>query len=171
MTEKGQLVANRGIHERILSYRGQRVMLDVDLAELYGVTTKRLNEQVKRNANRFPDDFMFQLSKDERDKVLDARSDLRRLRFSRVMPRAFTEHGALMLANVLNSETAVHSSIQIVRTFVRMREAVMQHRDLVRRVDALEKECDRKFDEVFDAIDEMMFPTDSSGRRIGFRGP
>ncbi len=169
MVGSTKLVAKREINERILRIRGQRVMLDADLADLYGVTTKRLNEQVKRNAGRFPDDFMFRLSAEERDQVLAGRSDLRRIRFSTALPHAFTEHGALMLANVVNSEIAVQSSIQIVRTFIRVREASAQHRDLARRIDALEERYDGQFKEVFDAIDEMMFSTDDDGRRIGFR--
>lgn len=169
MTGDAKLVAQPGIDQRIFFMRGQRVMLDVDLAQLYAVTTKRLNEQVKRNAGPFPDDFMFRLSTEERDRVLTEQSDLRRIKFSTSLPYAFTEHGALMLANVLSSEVAVQSSIQIVRTFIRMREAISQHRDLARRINALEEKYDGRFKAVFDAIGEMMFPTDGAGRRIGFR--
>lgn len=168
MTGAAKLVAQPGIDQRILFLRGQRVMLDVDLAQLYAVTTKRLNEQVKRNAGRFPDDFMFRLSTEERDRVLTARSDLRRIRFSTSLPYAFTEHGALMLANVLNSEVAVQSSIQIVRTFIRMREAISQHRDRARRINALEEKYDERFKVVFDAIGEMMSRRTGRGGGLGF---
>ncbi|MDP3033052.1 MAG: ORF6N domain-containing protein, partial [Rhodocyclaceae bacterium] len=107
---------------RILLIRGQRVMIDADLADLYGVPTKRLNEQVKRNIERFPDDFMFQLTPDEKTEVVANCDHLGSRKFSSSLPRVFTEHGALMLGNVLNSPRAVEVSILVVRTFVQLRE-------------------------------------------------
>src|SRR5512137_2989191 len=107
------------IEERILLIRGQRVMLDADLAGLYGTTTKRLNEQVKRNRSRFPEDFMFQLTKKEKAEVVAICDHLAKLKFSPVLPNAFTEHGAIMVASVLNSKRAIEVSVYVVRTFVR----------------------------------------------------
>jgi len=106
------------VQDRILLIRGNRVIIDRDLAELYGVETKRLNEQVKRNISRFPEDFVFQLSQEEKDEVVANCDHLSRLKFSKVLPNAFTEHGAIMAANVLNSEHAIRASVFIVRAFV-----------------------------------------------------
>jgi len=144
-------------------------MLDADLAELYRVTTSRLNEQVKRNRSRFPPDFMFRLTADERAEVIAKCDHLRRLKFSSTMPTAFTEHGALMLASVLNSAVAVQVSIEIVRVFIRVREAVITHRDLAARVGLLERKYDRQFKVVFDAIRALMSTPRPRTRRIGFR--
>lgn len=102
------------IEKKILMIRGEKVMLDADLSELYGVTTKRLNEQVKRNCERFPDDFMFQLTEEEKAEVVAICDHLKRLKFSPVLPYAFTEHGAIMLASVLNSPIAVQTSVLVV---------------------------------------------------------
>ena len=112
-------------------------MLDADLAQLYGVPTKRLNEQVKRNRERFPADFMFQLTQDEKAEVVATCDHLKSQRFSPSLPNAFTEHGAVMLAAVLQSPVAVAASIQVVRAFVRLRGLLVQHADLARRLDAL----------------------------------
>ena len=144
-------------------------MLDADLAELYRVTTSRLNEQVKRNRSRFPPDFMFRLTADERAEVIAKCDHLRRLKFSLTMPTAFTEHGALMLASVLNSAVAVQVSIEIVRVFIRVREAVSAHRDLAAKVGLLERKYDRQFKVVFDAIRALMSNPRPRKRRIGFR--
>src|SRR6185436_2211931 len=123
----------------ILLVRGHRVLLDADLAEIYSVTTSRLNEQVKRNLARFPDDFMFQLTEIEKAEVIANCDHLRRLKFSPYLPSAFTEHGALMLANVLNSERAAQTSVQVVRAFVRLRQMLASHADLARKLEELEQ--------------------------------
>jgi len=145
-------------------------MLDSDLAELYGVETKVLNRAVKRNTERFPEDFMFQLS-DEEWAVLRCHfgtsKDGRGGR--RYPPYVFTEHGAVMLANVLRSDTAVSVSIQVVRAFIRLREMLASNKDLSKRLDALEKKYDTQFKAVFDAIRELMTPPEKDQRRIGFR--
>ena len=112
-------IATRGIESRILHIRGLRVMIDADLAELYGVTTRRLNEQVKRNIKRFPPDFVFRLSSDEKAEVVAICDHLAGLKFSKTLPYAFTEHGAIMAANVLNSARAVEMSVFVVRAFVK----------------------------------------------------
>jgi hypothetical protein len=143
-------------------------MIDADLADLYGVTTSRLNEQVKRNRSRFPLDFMFRLTVGEKKEVIRTCDHLRRLKFSPALPFAFTEHGALMLASVLNSSLAVQTSIEIVRVFVRLREAMASHRDLVAKLDSLKRKYDGQFSVVFDAIRELMRPPIRRRRRIGF---
>lgn len=168
MKGKTSLVKRPPIDGRILMIRGTRVMLDADLAELYGVTTKRLNEQVKRNRERFPDDFMFSLSTEEKAEVVANRDHLSRLKFSPTLPFAFSEHGAIMLASVLNSAVAVVTSVQIVRAFVRLREMAGLHKDLARKIDELEKRYDKQFAAVFDAIRGLMQPPATPRHRIGF---
>lgn len=167
MTSKAIIPAER-IERSILVIRGQKVMLDADLARLYGVTTKRLNEQVKRNRGRFPADFMFQLTRQERAEVVANCDRLRKLKYSPTMPYAFTEHGAIMLASILNSEIAIHASIQVVRAFLRLREILVEHKQLSSRLDELERKYDAQFKVVFDAIRELMSPKAPSRRRIGF---
>lgn len=149
--------------------RGEKVMLDSDLASIYGVTTKRLNEQVKRNRRRFPPDFMFQLTETEKTEVVAKCDHLARIKFSPFLPYAFTEHGALMLANVLNSEKAVQASVQVVRAFVRLRRMLVSNPELARKLDALEKKYDAQFRVLFDAIRELMMPAEEKRREIGFR--
>jgi hypothetical protein len=144
-------------------------MIDADLAELYGVPTKRLNEQVRRNAGRFPKDFCFQLSTAEKTEVVANCDHLARLRFSPSLPYAFTEHGAIMAANVLNSPRAVEMSVLVVRAFVRLREMIASHKDLVKRLDELEERYDEQFKVVFDAIRQLMAPPPAKPKRkIGF---
>jgi len=157
------------IERRILLIRGQKVMIDADLAELYGVTTKRLNEQVKRNRERFPGDFMFRLTSREKVEVVANCDHLSNLKFSPVLPSAFTEHGALMLASVLNSRRAVEVSVFVVRAFVKLREVLASHRDLARRLDEMENKYDAQFKVVFDAIRELMKPPEKPRHGIGFR--
>jgi hypothetical protein len=144
-------------------------MLDADLAHLYGVATKRLNEQVKRNKERFPADFTFQLTPDEKAEVVATCDHLRPLRFSPTLPHAFTEHGAVMLATVLQTQVAIAASIQVVRAFVRLRLLLADNRDLARRLDALEARYDGQFKAVFTAIRALMTPPEKPTRRIGFR--
>ena len=156
------------IGQSILQIRGLRVMIDADLGMLYGVTTKALNQAVKRNKDRFPPDFMFQISSEEKQKVVTSCDHLSRLRFSPVLPYAFTEHGVLMLANVLNSERAVQVSVQIVRTFVRLRETLATHAELARKLSEMEKKYDTQFKVVFEAIRQLMAPPMKPKRKIGF---
>ncbi|MDX6770335.1 MAG: ORF6N domain-containing protein [Elusimicrobiota bacterium] len=153
----------------IFLIRGQRVMLDADLARVYGVSTKRLNQQVRRNLDRFPADFMFALSQDEKSEVVANCNHLQALRFSRHPPNAFTEHGALMLASVLNTDTAVQASVQVVRAFVRLREMIAGNRELAQRLDSLERRYDSQFKSVFAAVRRLMEPPKERAKRIGFR--
>jgi ORF6N domain-containing protein len=144
-------------------------MLDADLAVLYGVSTKRLNEQVRRNRSRFPDDFMFQLTAEE---VRSLRSQFATSKQGRggrrYAPLVFTEQGIAMLSTVLNSERAIQVNIEIMRAFVRLREMIATHKDLVRKLEALEKRYDAQFRVVFDAIRELMKPPEPNKRKIGF---
>jgi phage regulator Rha-like protein len=157
------------IEKAILSIRGEKVMLDSDLADLYGVETKALNRAVKRNQNRFPPDFMFQLTAEE-SASLRCQSGTSSSEHGgrRYLPYAFTEHGALMLANVLNNERAAQTSVQIVRAFVRLRQMLASNSELARKLDLLEKKYDRQFKVVFDTIRRLMSPPEPKRREIGF---
>lgn len=165
------LVETQRIEGAILWIRGQRVLLDMDLATLYGVPTKVLNQAVKRNRERFPADFMFRLTRREKGKVVTDCDHLARLKFSSTLPHAFTEHGAIMLASVLNSQTAIEASLHVVRTFVRLREILGSHAELARRLDELERRHDRQFTQVFAVLRELLeAPPQTGGKRIGFGG-
>ena len=166
------LASRERIEETILVVRGQRVILDTDLADLYGVTTKRLNEQVKRNRNRFPKDFMFQLTSKEKAEVVANCDHLKALKFSPVRPFAFTEYGAVMVASVLNSKRAVDVSIYVVRAFVKLREMLGAHRELAQKPSELERKVeshDSHIRSLFEAIRQLMEPPMPKSRRIGFR--
>src|SRR5262245_58078191 len=168
MSGSANLIPIERIERAILLIRGEKVMLDSDLAAIYGVTTKRLNEQVKRNLTRFPVDFMFQLTEAEKLEVVANCDHLARLRFSPHLPYAFTEHGALMLANVLTSERAAQTSVQVVRAFVRLRQLLASNAELARKLEALEKKYDAQFKIVFVAIRKLMVPPKEKLREIGF---
>jgi hypothetical protein len=166
----GPLVPIERVERSILILRGEKVILDSDLADLYGVTTKRLNEQVRRNRNRFPTDFMFQLTKEEKEEVVAKCDHLARLKYSPARPLAFTEHGALMAANVLSSSRAITASVMVVRAFVRLRQLLATHVELKRKLDELEKKYDEQFQQVFMAIRALMTPPDPPNKgRIGFQ--
>lgn len=159
------------IERRILLIRGQKVMLDADLAELYDVETKMLNRAVRRNIERFPEDFMFQLTAQE-DEGLRRQIGTSKMRGGRrYRPLAFTEQGVAMLSSVLRSSRAVQVNIAIMRAFVRLREILTSHRDLARRLDEMESKYDVQFKVVFDAIRELMKPPEKPRRRIGFSAP
>jgi len=164
------------IEDTILLIRGKRVILDQDLARLYGVTTRTLNQAVKRNLNRFPEDFMFQLTKAETEewqRLKPSRSQiviLKKVRGTNIkyQPYAFTEHGILMLSSVLKSPRAVEVNIQIMRTFVRLREMLASNDKLIERLDKLEENYDAKFKSVFSAIRQLMNPRPVKRKPIGF---
>jgi len=168
MVSRESIVPMESIERSIFFIRGQKVMLDADLAKLYGVPTKVLNQAVKRNIERFPLDFMFQLTKDEKDEVVTNCDHLKKLKFSPNLPYAFTEHGAIMLATILNSPVAVQASIQVVRAFVRLRQMLASNAELARKLNALEKKYDAQFKVVFDAIRQLMTPPEPKQSRIGF---
>ena len=168
-------LVQHGIHQHSIAnliyvVRGHRVMLDSDLASLYGVPTKRLNEQVKRNRTRFPEDFGFRLTAAE---IVDLRSQIATSNVGpggrRYAPLVFTEHGAVRLASVLNSRAAVEASIQVVRAFVQLRGVLAAHADLARKLAVMEAKYDKQFGVVFEAIRELMAPPAPPRKRIGFR--
>ena len=157
------------ISPRIHIIRGHRIILDADLAKLYGVSTFRLNEAVKRNSTRFPEDFMFQLTAEEYNSLISQIAISKPGRGGRrKLPYAFTEQGVAMLSSVLNSERAIQVNIAIMRAFVLMRKMLVSHEDLARKVDALERKYDAQFRVVFDAIRALMEPLKTPRRRIGF---
>ncbi len=178
MSEPANAVAVDAIAGRILTLRGQRVIIDADLAALYGVPTKRLNEQVRRNVERFPADFMFALDQDEWEALRSQFATLKtgRGQHRKYLPCAFTEHGAIMAATVLNSPRAVEVSIYVVRAFVQLRELLAGHKELAKRLDQLEARMERKLmtqDQaiagILDAIRQLMAPPPEPKRRpIGF---
>ena len=163
------LVPLERIERAIIVVRGEKVMLDSELAEIYGVETKRLNEQVRRNLHRFPPDFMFQLTFEEAESLRSQIATSNEGRGGRrYLPYAFTEHGALMLANVLNSERATQTSVMVVRAFVKLRQMLASNAELARKLAAMEKKYDAQFKVVFDAIRQLMSPPEKPKREIGF---
>ena len=158
------------VEQKIYMIRGHKVMLDSDLAELYGVPTKVLLQAVKRNAARFPSDFMFQLNNQE---VLALRSQIVTLKKGRgqhrkYIPYVFTEQGVAMLSSVLKSERAIQVNIAIMRSFVKIREMLSAHKDLARKLEEMEKKYDAQFRVVFEAIRQLMKPPEKAKRKIGF---
>ena len=171
MVEAKSILPLGHVERRILLIRGQKVILDADLADLYGVTTKRLNQQVNRNRLRFPEDFVFQLTSEEKDEVVANCDHLSKLKFSPVRPYAFTEHGTIMAASVLNTPRAIEVSIFVVRAFVRLREMVATHRELARKLSKLEQrfqDHDEKIEVIFEAIRQLMAPPEKKRKKIGF---
>ena len=163
----GRQVEIAGIDGRIYVFRGLNVMLDEDLAALYGVETKRLNEQVKRNMARFPSDFMFQLSKDELD-ILKSQFATSSWGGRRTPPYAFTRDGIAMLSSVLNSERAIQVNIQIMRTFTKIREIMHSNESLRTKINSLEKKYDSQFGEVFEVLRRLLDSPKPKGKKIGF---
>ena len=162
------LIVQEIIEQKIYLVRGQRVMLDRDLALLYEITTGNFNKAVSRNLDRFPSDFMFRLNKEEFHNLI-FQFGTSRWGGTRKNPRVFTEHGILMLSSVLNSKRATQVNIQIMRTFIKMREMLVAHRDILKRVEEMEKRYDRQFRVVFQTIKKMMSPPNTSKRKIGFK--
>lgn len=146
-------------------------MIDSDSAELYGVSTKRLNEQVRRNKKRFPKDFMFRLTKKEKAEVVAKCDHLSQLKFSSSLPYAFTEHGAVMLASVLNSSKAIEASLLVVSAFVRLREILSAHKELAQKLKELELIVESHSEQItalFEAINQLIQPPEKPKRKIGF---
>ncbi len=165
------LVPAEGIASRIYFVRGKKVILDSDLAGLYGVPTKRLNEQVRRNIERFPGDFMFRLTKEEHDHLRSqfaTSSDKAGHGGRRTLPFVFTEHGAIMAATVLNSKQAVEVSIFVVRAFVKLRQMLAAHKDLEKKIEEMESKYDEQFRVVFEAIRQLLVEDEKPKRKIGF---
>jgi len=172
MSEKKAMVPVGKIEQRILLIRGEKIIVDADLAEFYGVPTKRLNEQIKRNKDRFPDGFMFQLSAKEKTEVVANCDHLSKLKYSSSLPFVFTEHGAIMAASVLNSHRAVEVSVFIVRAFVKLRRMISENKELSRKIVQIERhlaEHDNQIMELVKAIKEFLKPGPlPKKRRIGF---
>ena len=157
------------VEKAILLMRGEKVILDVDLAALYGVTTTRLNEQVKRNQERFPADFAFRLTKDEFTNLISQLATSSSQHGGRrKLPLVFTEHGAIMAANVLNSKRAVQASVEVVRAFIRLRQILASNAELARKLSELERKYNAQFKVVFDAIRQLMTPPEPKRKQIGF---
>lgn len=178
------LVVSESIEGKILTIRGQKVMLDADMAELYGVETKVFNQAIKRNVNRFPEGFMFQLTSEEfadlksqigtsslRSQIVTSNNQIER-GGRRYLPYAFTEHGAIMAASVLNSPRAIEISVHVVRAFVHMRELVFGHKELAQKLAQLERKVgahDKAIAEIISAIRQLMAPEEPKKKRpIGF---
>ena len=175
MSEKA-IVPKEVIMSKILVIRDQKVIIDRDLAELYGVETKRLNEQVKRNIKRFPSNFTFQLTKPEKDQVVANCDHLQKLKFSPSLPYAFTEHGTMMLANVINSDKAIDVSIQIIETYVKMREMLTDNLSVKLEIEEIKKKLSnhsKNIELVFDYLDELNqkldTPEQNDRKKIGYK--
>ena len=170
---ENELVPEQVIETKIFMIRGHRVMLDRDLAELYGVPTKRLNEQVKRNIKRFPEDFMFQLTWKEAEFSRSHFATLKHGENIKYLPYAFTEQGVAMLSSVLNSERAVQVNIAIVRIFVKLRQILSMNKELAYKLNELEKKIekhDTDIQAIFEAIRQLMAPTPIKPKpQIGFK--
>ncbi len=165
-----ELIPVKVIEEKICMIRGQKVILDADLAAFYGVTTKRLNQQVKRNIDRFPKDFMFQLTEDELDsmRLQIATASKRNIRYT---PFAFTEHGVIMAASILNTRRAIDVSVYIVRAFVKLREMMSANKELEHKLEELERKVeshDGAIRSLVAAIRELMTPPEPKKKKIGF---
>jgi ORF6N domain len=159
----------RAVESKIMFLRGEKVLLGPHLAELYGVEPRALVQAVKRNAERFPVDFMFQLSREEWESLKSQTVISNQRGGVRTAPYAFTEQGVAMLSSVLNSKQAIAVNIEIMRTFVKLRRIMTEHADLSRKLSTLERKYDTKFKMVFDAIRELMAPPVKPARRIGFK--
>jgi hypothetical protein len=170
MPKKDSLSKIITLESRILTIRGQKVIIDADLAELYGTPTKRLNEQVRRNIERFPGDFMFQLTAQEKAEVVANCDHLTKLKFSRFLPFAFTEHGTIMAANVVNSSTAIEAGLYVVRAFVKMREFILENKEITLKLIELEQRVSEHDSEIGTIITvvKQMIPPKKIGKQIGF---
>ncbi|VAX36753.1 hypothetical protein MNBD_UNCLBAC01-1267 [hydrothermal vent metagenome] len=163
------LIIQEQVEQKIFVIRGKKVMLDRDLAQLYGVQTFRLNEQVKRNIKRFPEDFMFQLNNKEKLEVIANCDNLKSLKYSPVNPTVFTEQGVAMLSSILKSDRAIEVNIQIMCTFTKLREMMLAHTDIRRKIESMENKYDHQFKVVFDAIRRLIDPPLKSKEPMGFR--
>jgi phage regulator Rha-like protein len=165
------IIASNQIEEKIILLRGQKVLLDRDMAELYDVETKNLNRQVRRNSKRFPPEFVFRITSKEKKELVTKWHRFNSLKHSNTLPFAFTEHGAVMLASVLNSDKAVEASIYVVRAFVRLREILLTHKELAQKMKELELKIethDGQITVLFETIIQLLTPSEASKRKIGF---
>lgn len=159
------------VSQYIITIRNQRVMIDADLARLYGVSTKALNQAIKRNIGRFPQDFMFRLTSDEKNELVTNCDQFKNIKHSISLPYAFTEHGAIMVASVLNVPKAIEISVYIVRAFVKMREMLSANRNFLQKLLTLENRVtdhDNSIKMIFDVLRKMLTPPQITKRKIGF---
>lgn len=168
MSTPQSIIPTERIERAIILLRHQKVMLDSDLAALYEVDTRTLNQAVKRNMDRFPSDFMFQLTKDEYDSLRSQNVTLKRGQHRKYRPYVFTEQGVAMLSSVLRSDRAVQVNVEIMRAFVRLRQLLSSNEELARKLKELEEKYDQQFGMVFEAIRKLMTPVESDKRKIGF---
>ena len=160
------------IIDKIHLIRGQKVMIDRDLAELYGVETRRLKEQVNRNLSRFPSHYMFELTQKENENLRSQNATLKQGSHAKYLPYAFTEHGVLMLANVLKSGRAIEMSIKVIDVFVKLREMLLTHKDILLKLELLEKQVVQNSAEIqtiFSALKQLLNPPQQPRQRIGFK--
>ncbi|HEV7230508.1 MAG TPA: ORF6N domain-containing protein [Bacteroidia bacterium] len=173
MTEhKPAIVPDEILLSKIYQLRGQRIMLDRDLADLYGVKAIRLREQVKRNQSRFPDNFMFQLTEAETELLVSQKAIPSKQHLGGTLPYAFTEHGVLMLANVLKSEEAIHMSVRIIELFVKMRELLLTHKDILLQLERMETQVLKNSEDIktlFSALRKLLNPPEEPRKRIGYK--
>ncbi len=163
-----QIIPMELIEQRIFFLRNEKVMIDRDLADLYQVTTKALNQAVKRNMERFPKEFMFNLNRSEKNELVTNCDRFKTLKHSTSMPYAFTEQGVAMLSSVLKSERAIQVNIQIMKTFVQLRKMYLNNKELADKILKLEKKYDKQFKLVFEALRELIIPPEQKKRRIGY---
>ncbi len=171
MAKNEDLIPVADVEKKILTIRGLKVIIDSDLAQFYGVATKRLNEQLKRNKDRFPADFVFQLTAEEKDEVVANCDHLANLKFSSSLPNAFTEHGAIMAASVLSSPRAVELSVYVVRAFVHQREMLTANKEFAVKLAEIERTLEShetSIESIVEAIRQLMTPRDKDQPRIGY---
>jgi hypothetical protein len=169
---KTEIITDENIISKIYLVRDKKVMLDRDLAEIYGVETRRLNEQVKRNIERFPDHFMFTLTEEEVDAMVSQNAIPSKQVLGGSLPKAFTEHGVLMLANVLRSEQAIKMSIRLIEVFVKIREMMLTNKDILLKLEGIEKsvnEHDENIQVIFEALRQLLDPPKEPRKRIGYK--
>lgn len=167
-SDETQVITIDIIESTIFRIRGKKLMIDRNLTQLYGVKTKVLNQAVTRNIKRFPDDFMFRVSKTEKDGLVTNCDRFTSLKHSSVMPRAFTQKGVAMLSTVLHSERAIQVNIQIMRAFIKFRQMLVSHEELCRIVEKMEQKYDAQFQAAFQAIKQLLKPPKKTKRKIGF---
>ncbi len=164
------VIPSENIVNKIYLFRGQKVMLDKDLAELYGVETRRLKEQVRRNINRFPESFMFELSQEEHQSLRSQFATLKRGRHSKYPPFVFTEHGILMLSSVLNSEIAIKMSVQIIETFVQLRKIANNYEEIMDKIQQMESQYNNQFGKIYKALQQLLStPKEQPRPKIGYK--
>lgn len=170
MKRRKIIIPNETITDKIYLVRGQKVMLDKDLAELYGVETKRLKEQVRRNKYRFPESFMFELTVDEYTALRSQIATLKRGKHSKYLPFAFTEHGILMLSSVLNSELAIKMSVHIIETFVQLRKLANNYEEIITKIQQMDSRYSEQFSEIYEVLQRLLEkPIEEPRQKIGYK--